>query len=326
MHVDRSVAIKQHIESAQTKALKVVGRQRQEAERRAVQEAMADLDALRLVYHEALVEQSHSVMVKKITEDLAGLASMLRGFGTELPSEEQGAQVRNRIQSWNYDSRRWIGDLPHQSCLIRLPKAEGCEARDRTAEVRRLWLEAGGALFNPSPLNLRAPRPSMPPRWVLRPASMIELLALAQEALEAEIGGRNLGGHAPFAQRRRRTSLKDAFAFACLRIYEQAVGPKTARQGDARRRDLNTHSFDHFVAMVHRWVAGPGAPHEWEPGIEPIRKAIATQRAWQKLLKVAGCADEDAFNALPLIAQVAAARKLPDKVRRRLTPAAPPLI
>jgi hypothetical protein len=166
----------------------------------------------------------------------------------------------------------------------------------------------------------------MPTHWVCRPAPLIELLALAQEALEAEIGGRNLGGHAPFAQRRRRASLKDGFAFTCLRIYEKAVGPKTARQGDARRRDLNTHSFDHFVAMVHRWVAGPDAPREWEPGIEPIRKAIAAQRAWQKLFKAAGSKDEKAFIALPREAQEAAVRKLTDKVRRHLTPAALPLI
>jgi hypothetical protein len=354
MQVDRSEDIKQHIESAQTRALKNVGRQRQEAENRAIQEAMTDLDALRSAYHEALAEQANSVLVKQIEGDLAGLALMLRGFGTESPSEEQQALVSIRIRSWHPESRRWIGDLPLQPCLTRLAVGEGGVARDRVAEARHLWLEAGGARFIPPPharreklpdtlahLNLWAPLPPVwdplypqtpsagpgtPSRWVCRPALLIELLALAQEALEAEIGGRNLGGHARFAQRRRMASLKDEFALTCLLIYEKAVGPKSAQQGDARRRDLNTHSFDHFVAMVHRWVAGPDAPGGWEPGIEPIRKAIAIRQARRKLLKVASCADEDAFKALPLEAQRAAARKLPDKVRRRLTPAARPLI
>lgn len=232
---------------------------------------------------------------------------------------------------------------------------EGEASTERKARVERLWLQASGAWFSPPPLTSRNQGSGLPRRlrlqglpqalvpdpldsieatdathrpspWICSPGPLAELMKVAREALEVEIGGPNLGGHAPFEQRRRRTSLKDAFAFTCLRIYEKAVGPKSARQGDALRRELNEASFDHFVAMVHRWVAGPGAPPGWEPGIEPIRKAIATQRAWQKLLKVAKCKDEDTFNALPLEAQRAAALKLPEKVRRRLTPPAPPLI
>jgi hypothetical protein len=351
---DGREVIQRCLESAQSQVLKGVGRQRQEPERRAVQEALTDLESLRSAYHEALADQANSAMVKQITDDLAGLISMLRGFGTESPSGEQEAEVYNRIRSWHYESRRWIGDLPLQPCLTRPAVGEGGVARDRVAEARHLWLEAGGAWFIPPPharreqlpgtpahLNLWAPLPPVwdpldphtlstgpgtPSRRVCRPALLIKLLALAQEALEAEIGGRNLGGHARFAQRRRTASLKDGFALTCLLIYEKAVGPKSAQQGEARRRDLNTHSFDHFVALVHRWVAGPDAPGEWEPGIEPIRKAIAIRQARRKLLKVAGCVDDDAFKALPLEAQRAAARKLPDKVRRRLTPAARPLI
>lgn len=344
MQVDPSLVIK-HIESAQAQALKVVGRQRQESEKRAVQEAMTDLDALRSAYHEALVEQSHSVRVKQITDDLAGLASMLRGFGTESLSAEQEAQVRTRIRSWHYDSRRWIGDLPLQPSLTRRPEGKGA------AEVRQLWLEAGGAWLVPPPHARRAPLagtpahlglwhplpsvwdplsshtpsadPGMTSRWVCRPVPLIELLALAQEALEVEIGGRNLGGHAPFAQRRRRASLKDAFAFTCLLIYKKAVGPKAARQRQFYPSS-NPSSFESFVTLVHAWVVGPNAPKEWTLGPDPIRKAIATQRAWQKLFKAAGSKDEEAFNALPQEAQEAAERKLTDKVRRHLT--ARPLI
>jgi hypothetical protein len=149
---------------------------------------------------------------------------------------------------------------------------------------------------------------------------------VALEALEAEIGGRNLGGHASFTQRRHKASLKDAFALTCLLIYEKAVGPKSARQGGTHRRHLDEMSFDRFVERVHEWVAGPDAPPDWTPGLEPIRKAIATQRAWQKLFKAASCRDEDAFLALSEEAKEAAARKLPEKVRRRLVPPAPPLI
>jgi hypothetical protein len=43
-------------------------------------------------------------------------------------------------------------------------------------------------------------------------------------------------------------------------------------------------------------------------------------------MKAARCVDADAFNALPLESQDAAARKLKDKDRMRLIPAAAPLI
>lgn len=359
--MDQRRLIQQHLETAQIFVLRRDRSSRQEAERKAIQEAMADLEALRLAYHEALAEQAHSVLVKQIAEDFAGLQTLLGSFGDRPLTAEQQEDVRTRIKSWQYESRRWISDLPNQACLRQLSEL-GSESA--TARVKHLWMEAGGAWFAPPPhvpRPLKAGTPSRfssltqefpvlldpmgpskgktaqkalaargvsepPSSWRCQPGPLLELLALAQEALESEIGGRNLGGHAPFEHRRRRASLKDAFAFTCLRIYEKAVGPKSARQGDALRRDLNEASFDHFVALVHRWVTGPEAPISWEPGVGPIRKAIATQRAWQKLLKMAKCKDEDAFNALPLEDQKAAARKLPEKVRMRLTPPAPPLI
>ncbi len=316
---------------------------------------MSHLERLRPVYREALAEQAHSVRVKQIADDLAGLEALLREFGGQPLTEPLQERVRTRIRTWHYETRRWVQDLPHQPCLDRLPGREGEASTERRARVERLWLQAGGAWFGAPPLTSRnqtsdpprqlrlqglpqalVPDPLRsseandaaqgPSRGICRPGPLAELMTLAREALEVEIGGPNLGGHAPFEQRRRRASLKDAFAFTCLRIYEKAVGPKTARQGDALRRDLNEVSFDHFVALVHRWVAGPEAPVSWEPGVGPIRKAIATQRAWQKLLKMAKCKDEDTFNALPLEDQKAAARKLPEKVRMRLTPPAPPLI
>lgn len=321
----------------------------------AIEEAMANLDGVRLAYHEALVDQVHSVRVKQIADDLLALETLVVSFGDQPLTAAQQEQVRNRIKPWHYESRRWIQDLPHQPCIRRLPDLNGQSQAVRQAKVEQLWLQAGGAWFGSAPFAPRTIKTGTPPgfrlrtqsrpvvldpmgsgkspehgdapfHWVCRPEPLLELLALAREALAAEVGGPNLGGHAPFEQRRRRASLKDAFAFTCLRIYERAVGSKTARQGDALRRDLNEASFDHFVALVHRWVVGPGAPPSWEPGVGPIRKAIATQRAWQKLLKVARCKDEDAFNALPLDDQKAASRKLPEKVRRRLTPPAPPLI
>jgi hypothetical protein len=347
--------IQRQLEAAQIRESRRNGRRRGDADREAILEAMSDLERLRPVYREALAEQAHSVRVKQIADDLAGLEVLLRELGDQPLTEPLQERVRTRIRTWHYETRRWIQDLPHQPCLDRLPALEGVASTARRARVERLWLQAGGAWFSPPTLASRnqssdlprqlrlqglpqdlVPDPlgsslvtdaaQGPSRWICRPGPLAELMTLAREALEVEIGGPNPGGHAPFEQRRRRTSLKDAFAFTCLRIYEKAIGPESARQGDALRRDLNEASFDHFVAMVHRWVAGPGAPPGWEPGVEPIRKAIATQRAWQKLLKVSKCKDESAFNALPLEVQQAAARKLPDSVRRRLTPPAPPLI
>lgn len=353
--MDQRRLIQQHLENAQTYLLRSDGSSRQETERMAIEEAMSDLEALRVAYHEALSDQVHSVRVKQIEEDFTGLEEMLRSFGGKPPTEGQQEAVRTRIRAWHYESRRWIQDLPLQPCLRKLPALGSTSSADRKTRAEQLWLQAGGAWFAPVPLAPRDRKAGTPrrfflreqsrpvvlepmgpgespepweatSRWMCRPEPLLELLTLAREALELEIGGPNLGGHASFEERRRRSSLKDAFAFSCVRIYEKAVGPKTARQGEALRRDLNKRSFDHFVALVHRWVAGPDAPPEWEPGLQPIRKAIATQRAWQKLLKAAKCPDEDVFNALPLEVQQAAVRKLPEKVRLSLTPPAPPLI
>jgi hypothetical protein len=352
---DHRQIIQQQLATAMAAAFKSVGSPGLDAKRDGLRQAMEDLDALHAAYHEALVDQAHSARVKQIAEDFTGLERMLRSLKGQTLTEAQQEAVRTRIKTWHYESRRWIQDLPLQPCLHHLPALGGASPADRKAKVKQLWLQAGGAWFAPAPLAPRdrkagtprrfllrqQPRPVVlepmgpgenpepweaPSRWVCRPEPLLELLALAREALEVEVGGPNLGGHASFEERRRRSSLKDAFAFTCVRIYERAVGPKTARQGDALRRDLNETSFDHFVALVHRWVAGPDAPPEWEPGLQPIRKAIATQRAWQKLLKAAKCPDEDAFNALPLEVQQAAVRKLPEKVRLHLTPPAPPLI
>jgi hypothetical protein len=351
----QSQMIQRQLEAAQIREIGRKGNSRRDSERKAILGAMSELERLRVAYHQALVDQAHSVRVKQIVEDFARLEILLGSIQGQPLTELQQETVRNRIKTWHYESRRWIQDLPLQPCLRKLPALGGASSADRKARVEELWLQAGGAWFAPAPMAPRdrmaetprrfllreQPRPIVlepmgpgenpepweaPSRWVCRPEPLLKLLALAREALEVEIGGPNLGGHASFEERRRRSSLKDSFAFTCVRIYERAVGPKTARQGDALRRDLNETSFDHFVALVHRWVAGPDAPPGWEPGLQPIRKAIATQRAWQKLLKAAKCPDEDAFNALPLEVQQAAVRKLPEKVRLRLTPPAPPLI
>jgi hypothetical protein len=350
-----------HLEHAQIQALRAKKCPRLKVHMEAIGEALKELNRLRMAYREALADQAQSVRVKQIAENLADLETLLPSFGDRPLTADQQNEAQNRIKTWHHESRRWLASLPLQPCLRRLPAREGEPAE---ARVQRLWLAAGGAWFAPPPhasrplkvgtpaqfapltqafpplldpmgpnngklaqeaLNVRGVS-GPPSSWVCQPEPLLELLALAREALEAEIGGPNLGGHAPFEQRRRKDSLKTAFAFTCVRIFEKAVGPKTARQGDALRRGSNETSFDHFVALVHRWVAGPDAPPEWEPGLQPIRKAIATQRAWQKLLKVAKCQDEDTFNALPQELQEAAVRKLPEKVRLRLTPPAPPLI
>lgn len=345
-------ALQRHLESAQSRVRRKHGRMPGESEQTAIKEALDSLFMLRSSYHEALAEIGHSVLPKQIQEDFASLTSLLRTFGDNPLSPEQDDLVRRRIRSWHYESRRWIHDLPHQPCLLNHP-TQGADFAER---ARNIWLKAGGAWFAPPPHSWTPPVAGVPERfrflmlnrpwlnelepmntkpvgagearrrhWECLPTPLIQLLEIATEALELELEGPNQGGHSPFAQRRRKTSLKDAFTLSCLRIYEAAVGAKSARQSQYYGIS-SASSFESFVAMTHTWIVGVHAPDEWKPGRDPIRKAIRIQRAWQKLLTVAGCMDEDEFNAMPPEMQMAAAQKLPEEAQKRLRTSAPPLV
>ena len=352
--------IQRCLEDAQTRALKLKGRLRQDADEEAVQDAMGNLQRLHSAFREAMTEQVYSVRVSKILEDFKGMANLLRSFLDEPMTHADLDRFRNRILGWHYESRRWIGDLPMQDCVRRLPPSGENSGEERAAELKRVWLNARGAWFGdphhrPTPPNQVPPLPFLTPsleispssvigplesrsltveldpdgdasHWIVRPQALLELLEWAQEALLLEAGGQDRGGNTSFAQRRRKSSLKDAFALSCLLIYEKAVGSKSARQGLTVRRENDPTPFEKFVALVHEWIVGADAPRDWALGPDPIRKAIHTVRAWQKLFKATGTDSAESFYALPLKDREAALRLLKPKERTCLAPAAPPLI
>lgn len=164
------------------------------------------------------------------------------------------------------------------------------------------------------------------PRWTCDPEVTIKLLDVAREVLLREVGGEDKGGNTTMAQRQRRSSLKDAFAFSCLQIYERTAGPKSACQRARRAWDDKRSPFEHFVRVVHEWAVGPMAPRGWALGPDPIRKAIATQRAWQKLFKTVNCMDEHEFKKLSFESKEDAIRTLGQNAAQRLKPPSVPLI
>lgn len=349
--------LQRFLEDAQVRTLKSKGRIRLVAEAKAVQRAMEDLERLRSAYIEALSEQVNSVRVRLITENYASLVDMLKSTRNDPLTEERQEAVRSHIKKWHYESRRWVQGLPLQRCIQHLPARDGLSPQERIVRLKQLWHQAGGASLGPAhppqsvtmpgaptrfqlrtlsvpdhwvmePLDLLTPTGEegrLRPRWECHPEALIGLLEFAQEALLLEAGGPDRGGKTTFVQRRRRSSLRDAFALSCLQIYEEAVGPKSGRQCQFPGVS-EPSSFERFVSLAHEWAIDPEAPPDWALGPDPIRKAIATQRAWQKLMKAARCVNADAFNALPFELQDAAARKLKDKDRMRLIPAAAPLI
>jgi len=328
------------------------GRPMQAEDATRVEEGLEAVVVICDIFREALFEQIHSARVKQITEDFKSLAAMLDACaGREMTAEDQ-ARARARIKGWNHESRRWVAELPLQPVVKRL--SSDFEGQTHFARLKACWLEAGGAYFAPPVLRKKAMAVGVPShfqvapldlptdwtmdpmdevmpdtgrsKWECRPAAVMELLGHAREALLLEVGGSDRGGKTTFAQRRRRASLRDALAFSCIVVYERVVGPKSARQSQSVRRGASQTLFEDFVSKVYALAVGGDGSRDWSLGPDPIRKAIATQRAWQKLFRAAGVVGSGDFNALPLEAQQAAASRLKSRERQRLKPAAPPWV
>lgn len=347
-------AIRQLLGKAIRAVRKREGRLMQVEDAVRVQEGLEDVVGICDLYREALFEQIHSVRVRQITEDFESLVAMMNAYGDREMTAEDQAKIRARIKGWCHEARRWIAELPMQPVVKRLPDQDGLDGQVRFVRLKACWLEAGGAYFTPPPRRGEAMAAGVPshfqiaplgphagwtvdamdmvmpdtgrPKWECRPTAVLELLGYAQEALLLEVGGPDRGGRTTITQRLRRASLKDALAFSCIVVYERVVGAKSARQSQSGRRSASRKLFEIFVSQVHALAVGGDGLQDWSLGPDPIRKAIATQRVWQKLFRTAGAVDHDGFNAIPLEDQQAAASRLKPKERRRLTPVAPPWV
>jgi hypothetical protein len=147
---------------------------------------------------------------------------------------------------------------------------------------------------------------------------LLELMGFAEEALLLEVGGADRGGRTTFTERRRKDSLRDAFAFSCVVAFERVIGPKSARQSQTFRRTVRPTVFERFIVMVQVAAVGGEIPRELALGPDPVRKAIKVQRAWQKLFQAAGVPNGSAFGALPEEARLAAQRRLKPQIQVRL--------
>lgn len=356
-HSDPS-ELREAIQQLLGKAIRIVrkreGRLMRVEDESKIHEALRAIDAMCDAYREALFERVHSARVKQITADFQALTALLTTLDLQMPTTEAQANVRYRVKAWHYESRRWVAELPMQEVVRRLPEKDGLAGAVRIERLKTCWLEAGGASFTPPPRRPGAMADGVPgyfqiaslslpgdwcmdpmdtavpetgqSRWVCRPVAVLELLDWAMDALLLEVGGSDRGGRTTFYQRRRRASLRDALAFSCIVVFEGVVGMKSARQSQSRLLRANPTVFEKFVGMVHALAVGGKGPKEWALGPDPIRKAIATQRAWQRVFKCAGVRDGEAFDALQEGAQRAAIAMLKPRDRRLLIPAAPPWV
>lgn len=335
-------------------ARKREGRQMQVEDKHRLHEALHAVAAICYAYHTAAFEQVHSVRVRQIESDFQSLRDVLASIGERAPMLEEQEKARSRVKGWQYESRRWIADLPMQAVVRTLPGKDGLTGAARFERLKACWLESGAAFFTPPPRHPGVMVPGVPegfqiapmglavdwcpdpmdavvpgsrePKWVCHPAAVLELLDWGREALLLEAGGPDRGGKTTFAQRRRRASLRDAFAFSCIVVYEQAVGAGSARQSQSQWRRNKPTPFEMFVERAYALALGGEIPQGWALGPDPIRKAVATQRAWQKLFRCAGVRDSEAFSALQPDEQHAALGMLKPRVRRLLKPAAPPWV
>lgn len=318
-------SIRQLLGKAIRAAPKRKGRPMQIEDEARVKEALQAVAVICDAFREALFEQVHSFRVKHITDDFKSLVALMRTYGDRNLTSEEQAKVRARIKTWHYESRRWVADLPMQPIVRSLPNQASI------TRLKACWLEAKGACFSPPPRRKGAMAEGVPshfqvaplslpadwgmdamdamhpdderPKWECRPVVLIELLDYAREALLLEVGGSDRGGKTTFFQRRRRASLKDALAFSCITVYERTVGPKSARQSQPSRRGASQTLFEEFVARVWTLATGGEGPRDWVLGPDPVRNAISTQRAWQKLFRTARACDYGAFLGLSLEVQ-----------------------
>lgn len=299
-----------------------------------------------MLYQEALVEQARSTRVRAITDELQGLHDLLIGFGEGPLGLENEEKVWARIRSLHFDTRAWVAALPLQFGVKGLPARDGRTQDERVERLKMLWKSTSAAWFAPPNQNahylghLNGERGISDPmdgtlledgverrRWRCKQQDLAELMAFAKEALLLEVDGPDRGGGSTFAQRRLGTRPKDSFAMGCVMVYEEVVGLDTAKQSNAERRSMGREArteFEEFCCLVGDLAVGPGVSSEWRIGLAPFRHAIATSRAWLALYKTAGCKDAASFDALSLQDQVLAREALPEKVRSRLVPEAPP--
>jgi len=308
--------------------------------------AMCQVTAIVDAYREGLFEQAHSVRVKCITADLESLVEMLTPLSTRALTLEDQEKVRTRIKSWTRETRQWVAVLPVQEVAARLPPRDGQSGEARIARLKRCWLEADGAWFAPPPrrpgflpdhvpTHFRVAAPVLlpgleddpldrkrlkedAPAWTAKPGPLLELMGFAEEALLMEVGGPDRGGRTTFTERRRKGSLRDAFAFSCVVAFEWLLGPKSARQSQTIRRVVQPTVFEQFIVMVQEAAVGGEVPREWALGPDPVRRAIKIQRAWQRLFRAAEVTNGSAFAALPEEKRLAALRQLKPQIQVRL--------
>lgn len=318
-----------------------------------IKEVMGAIPTLCAQYREAVWDYAHSERIKAITEDLDSLRRLVKPWMGSVLNEKQQEKVRIRIKAFHRGSRDWVALLPLRPGVKLLPDLSGASMEARATKLKDLWIATGAAIFTPPPphgawldealiqlgpliadytggvlpkaADLRTEtRLSV---WKCKPTELVELLDFAKEVLLLEAGGPDRGGNTTLIQRQRRASAKDSFALSCLMLFERAVGDGTGKQANSTKRAGGASTpFERFCRMVLKLASDEKKGADWVLGPDPVRRAIATNRAWRKLFRTAGCGSAKEFQALPERAQQEAVQKLTAATRKKLTPSAPPWV
>lgn len=346
--------IRNHLVNEKGRKLKRRGAHLKKEDLEQIHAVVREIPTLCDLYREAIYDRVHSERVRAILADFDSLKSLIKPWTVGPLTDQQHEKVRNRIKGFQHSSRNWIGLLPLRPGVKQLPDSDVASGIERAAKLKALWKAVGAAIFLPPPRQGPgldgAPAwlqiPTDLPAWMLadnftslaedqqggwkcEPAEMVALLDFAEEVFLLEVGGRDRGGKTTLAQRLMRSSAKDSFALSCLLLYERAVGASTARQTNSSKNAGGGSTgtpFEKFCVMVLTLAVGTKPEKDWKLGPDPIRRAIATNRAWLKLFQAAGCANSAEFHALPEGARQQALQQLSAATRKKLMPSAPPWV
>ncbi len=318
-----------------------------------IEAAMLKTLTLCRLYQDSIFERAHSPRVRVMVKDLADLQELLTTLGEGPIAPEDEERVRALIKTFRHETRNWMALPPSREGVKTLPAKEGKSPEERFDRRMQLWKVTEAAKLAPPPrgvgevnsstpwlqplpfrlTKMGAPTPSEPidgaggPPWTFKVPELTEFTAYALEALLIEAKGPDRGGSATYIQRRYGAHPKESFALSCVLIYEGVVGEGSAKQSNADKRSQGKRTnFEVFCTLVCQLALGEEDNPDWAIGLDPFRRAIANSRAWRALYQAAGCKEAPGFDALPASDQERALKSLPDRVRLRLTPEAPPWI
>lgn len=194
--------------------------------------------------------------------------------------KQQVLALQDSIENMPVEARKWLGILPLQIGVRKLPATESASPEARQKRVEQVWHRANGGGFAASMKGVPGPE-----QKIAALADLAELMTWAEEVLLLESGGEDKGGRTTFESQRRypRVGIKHHFAGACVVLFEIAAGPGSAhRTGDTEYVSIRRTPFEAFMKTANRYVTGQNAA-DWEPGQDVLKVVLRVRRVLRRV-------------------------------------------